>query len=100
MTTFLLILMVLLLIAALERTNRRQSPRAPGLHGSVDHDDRDWARIKLDLLALGDSPEPITHKPMAPQAPPTDAGSWLAAHVPKQAQPQWKTNHRNGPRAA
>ena len=52
MTTFLLILMALLLIAALERANRRQSPRAPGLNGSLDHDDRDWARIKLDLLAL------------------------------------------------
>ena len=56
MTTFLLILMALLLIAALERANRRQSPRAPGLNGSLDHDDRDWARIKLDLLALGDLP--------------------------------------------
>lgn len=52
MTTFLLILMALLLIAALERTNRRQSPRAPGLHGSIDPDDRDWARTKLDLMAL------------------------------------------------
>ena len=55
MTTLILILMALLLIGALERTNRRQSPRAPGLHGSVDRDDRDWARIKLDLLALGDT---------------------------------------------
>ena len=54
MTTFLLILMALLLIAALERTNRRQSPRPPSLNGSFDHNDRDWARIKLDLLALDD----------------------------------------------
>ena len=54
MTTFILIAMALLLIAALERTNRRQTPKAPGLHGSYDHDDRDWARIKLDLSALGD----------------------------------------------
>ena len=44
MTTFLLILMTLLLIAALERTNRRQSPRPPSLNGSFDHNDRDWAR--------------------------------------------------------
>jgi hypothetical protein len=99
MTTFLLVLMVLLLIAALERTNRRQSPRAPGLHGSIDHADRDWARIKLDLLALGDPVEPITHKPMAlkcsPQMPAPDS-----RRTPKQAQPQWNTNHRNGPRAA
>lgn len=55
MTTFLLIAMVLLLIAALERTNRHQDPHMPGLHGSHDHDDRDWARTKLDLQALGDA---------------------------------------------
>jgi hypothetical protein len=55
MEALLLIVMALLLIAALERTNRRQAPHAPGLHGSIDHDDRDWARIKLDLLTLGDS---------------------------------------------
>lgn len=55
MTTFLLILMALSLIAALERNNRRQSPRAPGLHGSLDRDDRDWARISLDLTALSDT---------------------------------------------
>jgi len=54
MTTFILILMALALIAALERTNRRQSLRPPSLNGSQDRDDRDWARIKLDLLALGD----------------------------------------------
>jgi len=70
MTTFMLILMALLLIAALERTNRRQSPRPPSLNGSLDRDDRDWARIKLDLLALGD------------------------------ARPGWNTSHHNGPRAA
>jgi len=55
MEALLLIAMALLLIAALERTNRRQAPHSPGLHGSIDHDDRDWARIKLDLAALGDS---------------------------------------------
>jgi hypothetical protein len=44
--------MALSLIAALERANRRQSLRAPGLNGSQDRDDRDWARIKLDLMAL------------------------------------------------
>jgi hypothetical protein len=46
--------MAAIVIAALERNHRRQTPRAPGLHGSVDHDDRDWARTQLDLLALGD----------------------------------------------
>jgi hypothetical protein len=61
MTTFLLILMALLLIAALERSNRRQGPQAPGLNGFFDHDDRDWDRIKLDLLALGDEPSTNHH---------------------------------------
>jgi len=64
MNTFIFFLMVLLLIAALDRANRRQSPRAPGLNGSTDRDDRDWARTKLDLLALGAQAEPFTHKPM------------------------------------
>jgi hypothetical protein len=45
--------MVSALVAALERNNRRQSPGAPGLNGSDDHDDRDWARIKLDLVTIG-----------------------------------------------
>jgi hypothetical protein len=69
MTTFLLILMALLLIAALERTNRRQSPHPPGLHGAHDHDDRDWARTKLDLLALAGEAEPFAHKPLAVKRP-------------------------------
>jgi len=60
-----LIIMVLLLIAALERNHRRQAPTPPGLHGSNDHDDRDWARVKLDLLALGDRPEIVPRKPSA-----------------------------------
>lgn len=54
MSIFIVIIMVLLLIAALEHSNRRQSPHAPGLLGSQVRDDRDWARIKLDLLALDD----------------------------------------------
>ena len=56
MSTLLLIVMVLLVIAVLERTNRRQSPHAPGLFGAQDPDDRDWARTKLDLMALSDRP--------------------------------------------
>ena len=56
MTTFLLLLMALLVIAALERNNRRQPPQQPGPLGSYDRDDRDWARIKLDLLALSEQP--------------------------------------------
>jgi hypothetical protein len=56
MSTLLLVLLVLILVAALERANRRQPPRPPGLYGSQDRNDRDWARTKLDLLALGDPP--------------------------------------------
>jgi hypothetical protein len=62
MNVILLIIMVALLIAALARNHRRQPPTQPGLHGSNDHDDRDWARIKLDLLALGDRAEPLPRK--------------------------------------
>jgi hypothetical protein len=65
MNVILLIIMVLLLIAALERNHRRLPPTPPGLHGSNDHDDRDWARIKLDLLALGDRAEIVPRKPSA-----------------------------------
>ena len=55
MNTFIFILMVLLLVAALERSNRRRTPQAPGPHGPANRDDRDWARIKLDLMALDDN---------------------------------------------
>jgi hypothetical protein len=65
MNAILLTIMVLLLIAALERNHRRQRLTPPGLHGSNAHDDRDWARIKLDLLALGDPAEPLPRKPRA-----------------------------------
>ncbi|HYO19337.1 MAG TPA: hypothetical protein VES02_11805 [Dermatophilaceae bacterium] len=51
MTTLLLVLMAALFIAALERTHRRQGPKPPGLHGTYDRDDRDWARTQLDVLA-------------------------------------------------
>lgn len=54
MSIFIVIILVLLLVAALERSNRRQSPHPPGLLGSQVRDDRDWARIKLDLQALDD----------------------------------------------
>jgi hypothetical protein len=63
MTIFILILMALLLILALERNNRRQPPHPPGLNGFHDHDDRDWARTQHDLLGLGDQPGwRITHQ--------------------------------------
>jgi hypothetical protein len=99
MTTFLLIAMALLLIAVLERTHRRQSQRAPGLHGSHDHNDRDWARTKLDLLALGAQAEPFAHKPFVFKGHLQTRAPGIQ-HTPKPAQPGWNTNHRKGPRAA
>jgi len=59
--------MALLLIAALERNHRRQPPTPPGPHGSHDQDDRDWARIKLDLIALGTQPRWTTNHRNGPR---------------------------------
>ena len=98
MAIFLLIVMALLLIAALERNNRRQPLHAPGLHGADAHDDRDWARIKLDLLALDSEAEPFARKPMAIQRPGQDTP--VLRHTTRPARQHWYTNHRNGPRAA
>ncbi len=54
--------MAVLVIAAMERNHRRQPPHQPGTLGTYDRDDRDWARIRLDLLALGDQTE-VTPNP-------------------------------------
>ena len=51
--------LVLAVVAALELTHRRHSTDLPAGAGS----DRDLARTKLDLLALGGSAKPFTHKP-------------------------------------
>ena len=59
-----LAVLALALIAALESSNRRHSTGLKsGLDGSWVADDRDLARTKLDLLALGEKAEPFTHKP-------------------------------------
>ena len=56
------------MIAALESSNRRHaSGLRKGPDGSWVADDRDLARSKLDLLALGAAGEPFTHKPLAHQ---------------------------------
>ena len=99
MNTFLFFVIVLLLIAALERTNRHQVPHAPGLHGADAHHDRDWARMKLDLLALAGEAEPFARKPMAVKRP-GEMHTPVLRHTAKPAWPHWNTNHRNGPRAA
>jgi hypothetical protein len=99
MTAILLIVMALLLIAALERTNRRQAPHAPGLYGAVDHDDHDWARIKLDLLALDDEAGPLARKSLAINRS-GQMNTPVLRHATQPAMQRWNTHTRNGPRAA
>ncbi|MEU4192629.1 hypothetical protein AB0E69_12055 [Kribbella sp. NPDC026611] len=54
--------LVLAVIAALEISNRRHSAGlTTGSKGFAD--DRDLARTKLDLLALGAAAKPFNHKP-------------------------------------
>lgn len=61
----ILAVLALVLIAALERSHRRHSTGPDtGLNGSWVADDRDVARSKLDLLALGGKAEPFSHKPV------------------------------------
>jgi hypothetical protein len=56
--------LVLALVAALERNHRRNADPTShtGQAGGWARDDRDVARIKLDLLALGDPAEPLIRK--------------------------------------
>jgi hypothetical protein len=59
-----LVVLVLAVIAALEISNRRHSTGpAAGPKGTWIADDRDVARTKLDLLALGAAAKPFAHKP-------------------------------------
>jgi len=61
-----LAVLALIVIAALERSNRRHATGVDtGLSGSWVADNRDAARTKLDLLALGGAVEPLSHKPLA-----------------------------------
>jgi len=61
-----LAVLALAVIAALELSNRRHSTGlTTGPNGSWATDDRDLARTKLDLLALGGAAEPLNHKPAA-----------------------------------
>jgi len=99
MTTFLLIVMALLLIAALERTHRRQAPHAPGLYGTNDRDDRDWARIQLDLLALDDEAGPFARRSLAIKRP-GQMNAPVLRHATEPGWQHWNPNHRSGPRAA
>lgn len=65
MSMFLIVSMVALLIAALNRNARRQPPYPPYPHGANHQDDRDWARTQLELSALGDEggTRPYQHLP-------------------------------------
>jgi hypothetical protein len=58
-----LVVLVLAVIAALEISNKRHSTGLTGAEGTWIADDRDLARTKLDLLALGGAAEPFNHKP-------------------------------------
>jgi hypothetical protein len=59
-----LAVLALALIAALESSNRRHSTGFEhGPAGAWVASDRDEARSKLDLLALGSMAEPFSHKP-------------------------------------
>ena len=69
MTGYILFaVLVLAVIAALEISNRRHSTGLTGSDGAQVADDRDLARTKLDLLALGSAAEPFNHKPLATTA--------------------------------
>ena len=62
----LLVVIALAVIAALEISNRRHSTGpAAGPQGTWGADDRDLARTKLDLLALGGAAKPFNHKPVS-----------------------------------
>jgi hypothetical protein len=58
------VVLVLAVIAALEISNRRHSG-PEGTLASRNSDDRDAARTKLDLLALGGAAKPFNHKPVS-----------------------------------
>jgi hypothetical protein len=61
-----LAVLALVVIAALEGSSRRNATGlGHGPDGSWVADDRDLARSKLDLLALGGAAEPFSHKPVA-----------------------------------
>jgi hypothetical protein len=68
-----LAVLALVVIAALESSNRRHATGlGHGPEGAWVADDRDLARSKLDLLALGGAAEPFSHKPA------TNTGSVVA----------------------
>ena len=61
--TLILVVLALAIVAALELSHRRNSGPATGPSGSWSRNDRDIARTKLDLLALGGKAQPFTSKP-------------------------------------
>lgn len=58
--TIILVVLAVAIIAALKLSHRRNSGPAKGPSGSWTRDDRDTARTKLDLLALGEKAQPFT----------------------------------------
>jgi hypothetical protein len=61
-------LIALALVLALEPGHRRRDALYVGLAGSSDVNDRDRARIRLDLLALAARAEPFAYKPLIVRA--------------------------------
>jgi hypothetical protein len=61
-----LAVLALAVVAALDLSNRRHSTGlTAGRNGAWLAEDRDLARTKLDLLAMGGAAEPFNHKPAA-----------------------------------
>jgi hypothetical protein len=74
--------LALLLAAVLEPAHRHRSRVQAGLRGSSDADDRELARIKLDLLALAGRAEPFAHRPFVMPTRGSGAEPEQAIHVP------------------
>lgn len=85
-----LAVLALAVIAALESSNRRHSTGFEhGPAGAWVATDRDEARSKLDLLALGGMAEPFSHKPAV-----------TGASVVSIRRARLLTHHHNGRHAA
>lgn len=83
-----LAVLALVVIAALESSNRRHATGlGHGPAGAWIANDRDVARSKLDLLALGGAAEPFTRKPIA------TAGSVISIRRPRLFTHQHQGRH-------
>jgi hypothetical protein len=67
MTGIIILAVLALAVIAALQPNHRRNVNGPehGPYGSSAAEDRDLARTKLDLLALGGAAEPFSHKPIS-----------------------------------